>query len=422
MILITVDTLRADRLGCYGSARVLTPHMDRLAREGTLFADCVSPVPSTSPSHATILSGLLPVTHGLRENGAELSPDVPLLAEAFREGGYRTAAFVSGFPLLGRFGFDRGFDLYDDRLSDGFTTREGRTQGTERVGRKTVDAFLRWLDEADGPFFAWVHLFDPHAVYGAPRPFQRMYYSGSGERDPSNTSLEGIDLPPYLMLPGVTDVRFPVALYEGEVAYADHQIGRLLRGLEERGLLDRALLVFTADHGESMTEHGYHFGHSHFLYEPSLRVPLVFRWQGKVPAGSIVEEPVSLTDLLDTILDLAGLGPAVSGEGSSLAPALAGGTPVERTIILERPPMESGLLFGARRGPWKYMRTGEGVEELYHLDDDPGELRNLAGANPERASILRDEVIRKIGEGGIERPPIDEETRERLRSLGYVDG
>ncbi|RPJ44531.1 MAG: hypothetical protein EHM19_06615, partial [Candidatus Latescibacterota bacterium] len=213
VLLVTVDTLRSDRLGCYGASGVRTPALDRLGSEGVLFADCFANVPSTGPSHASILTGLYPPRHGVRENAMSLPATIPLLSEELRAAGFTTAAFVSGFPLERRFGFARGFDHYDDRLPDGFTTENGKVRGTERIAEKTIDAFLRWLPGTEGRFFAWVHLFDPHAVYAAPRPFRRMYYRGS-ERDPANRSLEGVALPAYQMLGGVTDVRFPIALYE----------------------------------------------------------------------------------------------------------------------------------------------------------------------------------------------------------------
>ncbi|MBN1825245.1 MAG: sulfatase [Candidatus Eisenbacteria bacterium] len=423
VILITIDTLRADRLGCYGAPRTRTHAMDRIAAEGVLFSDCVTPVPSTSPSHATILSGLYPRSHGLRENGAPLGEDVPLLSEAMRREGYATVAFVSGFPLLGEFGFDRGFDRFDDRLVDGFVDRDGERRGTERIAEKTVDAFLVWLEREEGPFFAWLHFFDPHSVYAAPGPFRRMYYDGR-ERDPANRSLEGIEIPAYHGLAGVTDVNYPIALYEGEVSYTDHQLERLLDGLERRGLADRVLLLVTGDHGESMTEHGYYFGHSHFLYEPSLHVPLLIRWPGRLPEGAIRTEPVSLVDIPATLMDLLSLGAVFPTEGRSLAPLARGeGDTREEAVFLERPRIRSaGELRGVRSGPWKYLDDPERGEELYRLDVDPEERENLIDTEAEEAARLRrmlEEHMR--GDSADEEYTVDEETRKTLRGLGYVD-
>jgi arylsulfatase A-like enzyme len=356
----------------------------------------------------------------VRDNGAVLAPSVPLLSEALRARGYATAAFVSGFPLERRFGFDRGFDHFDDRLTDGFTTADGHVRGTERTAEKTVDAFLRWFPGAKRPYFVWVHLFDPHAAYSAPRPFRRMYYSGS-ERNPENRSLEGIEIPPYLMLVGVTDVRFPIALYEGEVTYTDHEVGRLLAGLEERGAARRTLVAVVGDHGESMTEHGYYFGHSSFLYEPSTSVPFLLRWPGRVPEGRIVTAPVCLVDLAPTLLGLLGVSTETPADGRSLVPLLGTGSVGDEAMYLERPPLPTGGLFGVREGPWKYVRRDDGAEELYRLDEDPRESRNRAVSDPEEAARLRSLLENRRREAGTQQAPIlDEETREKLRALGYA--
>ena len=421
LVLLTIDTLRPDRLGVYGSSETRTPVFDRLATEGTLFADCSSPVPSTSPSHASLLTGLYPKNHGLRENGALLGGEVPLLQESLRSAGYATAAFVSGFPLLGRFGFDRGFDDFDDFLSDGFTTGGGETRGTERIAEKTVDAFLRWEEKTDRPWFAWIHIFDPHSVYSAPDPFRTMYYRGD-PRNPENRSLEGVDLPAYLMLRGVTDVEYPIALYGGEVTYADYQIGRLMRALRERGVLDETLFAVTADHGESLTEHDYYFGHSHLLYEPSLRVPLILRLPGKVPAGQIVSEPVSLLDLFDTFAELLGVTRPGGSDGRSVVPLIEGGDREEAALFHERPPSGAGPLFALRRGPWKYIRSDDGTEELYDLSADPRESRDLAPVERDRCDRMRSELLSWVDGGKrVDRPELDRETVEKLRILGYVD-
>jgi len=336
---------------------------------------------------------------------------------------YGTAAFISGFPLAGRFGFGRGFDHFDDRLPEGFTTRGGETRGTERTAGKTVDAFLRWLGQGRKPFFAWVHLFDPHSVYAAPEPFARMYYGGD-ERDPENRSLDGIRIPAYHMLTGVTDIRFPVALYEGEVTYTDHELGRLFAALEERSILENTLVVITADHGESLTEHGYYFGHSHFLYEPSLRVPLLIRWPRAVPAGRIVDTPVSLLDLLPSIGDLLGIAMPAACDGRSIAPLIDGSEPgaAPVALFLERPLLPSGGLVGLREGDWKYLRAEGGEEELYRLDRDPAELRNLASEESDRAASFRDRLEIWFADAGAAAPiEMDEETREKLRGLGYIN-
>jgi arylsulfatase A-like enzyme len=224
------------------------------------------------------------------------------------------------------------------------------------------------------------------------------------------------------MLAGVTDVRYPIALYEGEVTYADHEIGRMIDALERSRRGRRTLLVVVGDHGESLTEHGYYFGHSHFLYEASLRVPLFFRWPGRIAGGRIVEAPVSLVDLSATVLELIGIAGGPDGDGRSLSALLEGaeaGAPA--AMYLERPAREGGVLRGIREGEWKYLSAEDGSEELYRLDVDPGEAINLAASEREEADRFRERLLELPSEPrSSEGVPADEETREKLRALGYV--
>ncbi len=420
VLVVTIDTLRSDRLACYGSPHMKTPAFDRLAAEGVMFADCTSPIPETSPAHLSILSGLYPKIHGNRQNGTALDSTIAILPEVFQEAGYFTAGFVSGFPLASKFGFSRGFDHYDDYLVDGFTTQGGKVQGTERGGEKTVDSFLFWLRKMDDPFLAWVHLFDPHATYAAPGPYRRMYYSGD-ERDAANRWMEGIELPAYLMLDGVTDVQYPIALYEGEVTYVDHQLDRILGGLGDKGILDETLVVVVADHGESLTEHSYFFGHSHFLYQPSVKVPLFFRWPGNLPAGRVVLEPASIIDLAGTICEMLGLSPAMPANGRSLLPLIHGAARKTEPLFVERSTLAGPEMGAVRLGVWKYVRSSERGEELYHLESDPGEGRNLAASNREQVAKLRAMLDQWSADDEAPTAILDEDTREVLRSLGYID-
>lgn len=420
VLIVTIDTLRSDRLGCYGAPHMKTPGFDRIASEGVLFADCSSPIPETSPAHVSILSGLYPKNHGNRQNGTPVDSAVPLLPELFRERGYVTAGFVSGFPLAAKFGLARGFDHYDDYLVDGFTTRGGNVQGTERGGEKTVDSFLFWLRKVEDPFLAWVHLFDPHSVYAAPGPYRRMFYSGE-ERSPANRSMDGIDLPGYLMLSGITDVQYPVALYEGEVAYTDQQLRRLLDGLMEKGILDETLVVVVADHGESLIEHAYYFGHSHFLYQQSINVPLLLRWPGVLPRGEIVLEPASILDLSGTICEMLDIDRAIPTDGRSLLPLIHGASRKVEPLFLERSALAGPGMAAVRMGEWKYVRSDERGEELYNLESDPGEESNECTADPDRAVKFRSLLDRWRADSHAPPAVLDEETREVLRSLGYIN-
>lgn len=422
VLLVTIDTLRADRLGSYGAVDVLTPHMDRIAREGALFAECTTPIPETAPAHATILTGLYPRHHGIRENGIVLRSGNSL-AVRFSEAGYETAGFVSGFPLIEKFGFARGFDHFDDYLTDGFTGSGTSVQGTERTAAKTIDAALRWLAGRKAPWFVWIHLFDPHAPYAAPGPERRLYYAGD-ERSSANRSMDDIRLPANLLLGGVTDIAYPVALYEGEVSYTDRQIGRLVRALETEGAWRNTITALLADHGESLTEHQYYFGHSRFLYDPSVHVPLLVRAPASnaLPRGVIVREEVSLLDVAPTLAVLAGLA-GEDADGVSLEGALRGESIAPRPLYLERSPHE-GPLFGIRQGGWKLLASRERGRELYHLETDPGERVNLAGDTEiftreggRLASILERWAA---SDTPVDESAIDEETKRVLRGLGYV--
>ncbi|MBI4616854.1 MAG: sulfatase-like hydrolase/transferase [Planctomycetes bacterium] len=369
VLLVTVDTLRADRLGCYGYGAAATPVLDGLAREGVLFERCYAQAPVTRPSHATILTGLAPYAHGVRDNlFLALAPGVPTLAEVLSGEGYRTGAVVSAEPLVSASGLSRGFDDYDDDLP---APAEGvRSHFRERRAVETTDRALAWLARAgEGPFFLWVHYFDPHADYDPPEPFR------SGHP------------------------------YDGEVAYVDRELGRLLARIEETGAAERAIVVFTADHGEGLGEHG-EATHAYFVHDSTLRVPLVIRAPGRLPAGQRVEPPVGLVDLFSTILALAGVEERPDVEGRSLVP-LARGEGGEGGG--ERPPPVYGetyeplARFGwrplvtLREGPWKAVAGGPTERELYRTDQDPGELKDLlAGASPEDLDPDAHTVLRRL--------------------------
>ncbi|MEO8217881.1 MAG: sulfatase, partial [Acidobacteriota bacterium] len=244
VVLITLDTMRADHIGAYGAASPATPNLDALARSGVRFDQAMSAVPLTLPSHATILSGLLPLHHGLRNNGAGSFPgDRDTLAAMFSRGGYRTGAFVGSFVLDHRFGLERGFEVYDDQIPRQPDTDHVMGVEAERPADAVVDRALSWLDGQDvRPFFVWIHLYDAHAPYAAPEPFRSRYS----------------DTP-----------------YDGEVAWVDSQVGRVFADLQKRGWTNRTIVVVVGDHGESLGEHG-ELTHGLLLYQPTLRVPMIW--------------------------------------------------------------------------------------------------------------------------------------------------
>jgi arylsulfatase A-like enzyme/Flp pilus assembly protein TadD len=398
VLLITVDTLRADHLGCYGAAGDPTPRIDRLAAEGVRIQDASTPVPITLPAHASLMTGVAPPVHGVRDNGDfRLGPEPPTLAAHLGEGGFATAAFVGAVVLDAAFGLDRGFGHYDDDVPvPADSGGAGASSYPDRPAAEVVDAALAWLQALPpgGPFFAWVHLFDPHAPYLPPEP-QRGRYG---------------------------------ATYRGEVAYVDEQVGRLLDGLEALGRAGDTLVVLTADHGEGLGEHG-ETTHGFFLYQATIHVPLLLRLPGRLPAGGRVEGAATLLDVAPTIAELAGRGPLPGAAGVSLVAAARGARLPDRPLYLETYlpyfQMRWSGSRGVRHGSWKYIAaTGA---ELYDVGADPAERRDVAAERPETADrlagALRD-LAAAMAEGARAVPPplLDGDDAARLRSLGYLAG
>ena len=404
VLLVTIDTLRADRVGAFGGPPGLTPAFDRLAAAGVRFEAAWAAAPLTLPSHASLMTALDPPHHGLRANGVGRLPDgIATLASAMAASGWRTAAFVGAFVLDHRFGLDRGFATYDDEIPKVPGRRSGLE--AERPGRVVVDRALAWLEAerhsrpgepAPPPFFLWVHLYDPHAPYEPPEPY-RSRYAGRP--------------------------------YDGEVAEADAQLGRLLDALDRLGLAAGTIVAVAADHGEALGDHGEPT-HGLLLYEPTLHVPAALRAPGLAPRR--ISEPVGLVDLGRTLAGLAGVswprppegGPAPDGRDLS-ADLRAGRTPVRVDLYAET---EYPRLFGwsplaaSRRGPLKYIRAPR--PELYDLVADPGETRDLSGDRRREAAGLAVslEAVRSSARQAAAAPGSDAEARARLASLGYVAG
>jgi arylsulfatase A-like enzyme/Tfp pilus assembly protein PilF len=386
-VLVTIDTLRADHVGCYGAAGAETPALDRIASEGVRFDTAISPTPLTLPSHATLLTGADPPEHRVHSNGHfRLDPAGPAtLGERFGEAGFATAAFVASFVLDRRFGLDRGFALYDDQMG---LAQARSLAPPQRRGNVVVDAALAWLANAPDRFFLWVHLYDPHASYDPPAPF---------------------------------DARFRHDPYAGEIAFADQQVGRLLAGLDARFADGASLVVVTSDHGESRGEHG-EATHAYTLYDATQRVPLLVRGPGLRP-GRSVGELVRLADVAPTLLELAGLPPLDRASGRSLLPLLAGGD-APRTAYVETIAGHFDLgwspIYGLRTPTRKYIRAPR--PELYDLAADPQEIRDLAAARPdERAALDRELDARLAGAAPIAaNVELDPAEGARLEALGYV--
>jgi choline-sulfatase len=398
VLLVTIDTLRADHVGCYGYTTASTPTIDALAGRGIRFETALVHAPLTGPSHASILTGQTPLGHGFRNNsGFVLTPQLRTAAEDFRQAGYRTAAFVSGFPLDRRFGFDRGFDKYDDRLPKGNDRR--RTPYVERFADATTDAVLHWLASPDptagkepAPWFLWVHYYDPHAPYEPPGDLAK---------------------------------RFERAPYDGEIAFVDLELGRLMRSLDERNETGRTVVLVTADHGESLGEHG-EGTHGIFIYDATIRVPWVMAGP-LIPTGRVSKTVARSIDVLPTLADLAGLPQRIDVEGRSLKPAIDGHEMGEAPTYAESLYSEVELgwapLHAWRASGFKFIKAPK--PELYDMEKDPSETTNRAADERARAEDLGGKLevaLRRPTPTATAAPVVDPEAAERLRALGYASG
>jgi len=387
LLLITIDTLRPDRLSCYNPKFVQTPELDAVAARGVLFEKAFAHTPMTLPSHANILLGLTPPVHGVSENSRSVVVgDFTTLAEVLKQNGYATGAFVSAFPLDSRFGLDQGFDVYDDSYPAKPT--DPLFNYSERTAEKTVAAARAWLAGQKGKWFCWIHVWDPHAPYIPPEPFRTKYAKD---------------------------------LYSGEVAYADREMGKLLADGKANGWTGKTLVVVTGDHGESLGEHG-EATHSYFAYNSTIHVPLIIAGPGIKAAR--IKDAVSHVDLFPTACEILGIAPPAGLQGKSLAPAFSGKSLEARPIYFEA--LEAYL----NRG-WAplhgYLENGKKfidlpIPELYDLDKDFDEKANLASgtdlaAYKKKLEALRQSPAARPTQGNRR---VDAETRDRLRSLGYL--
>ncbi len=391
VLLITLDTTRADRLGCYGYPKPTTPNIDSVAAEGVRFARAYAQVPLTFPSHCSIMTGTFPVYHGARNNGTYyLHPDFITLAEVMKSYGFQTAAFVSSFTVDSRFGLDQGFDLYDDDFRRG---QAFKALNAERRAEEVFKPFSSWLDNNyQKPFFCWLHFFDPHLPYDPPSPFREKFAT-----DP----------------------------YDGEIAYMDQYVGKVIEKLKEKNLWEKTFLILAGDHGEGFGEKG-EAGHGVFLYEETMRVPLILYAGKRLPARKVVGGRVRLVDLLPTILDMLKIPIPDKVQGESLLPYVGKKRPKQLPNYMETYfPQENygwSRLVGLIDGPWKYIEAPR--EELYNLDKDPSESTNLATTETRVIANLRAELKKYLkiyaSPFSAEKRKITAEEREKLRTLGYV--
>ena len=394
VLLVTLDTTRADHVGCYGYAGALTTTCDSLAKEGVLFEQAYATVPLTLPSHASILTGLYPPETGIHNNGrGHLKESFATLAESLRGQGYETGAFVGSIVLPARTGLSNGFQMYDDDMAGG--QRHGHEAHLMRSARLVIDSALNWLrGRPSRPFFCWIHLYDPHA------PFE-----GHAE---------------------VFQNRFQGKEYDGDIAFADLQVGRLLKHLKDKGQYDNTMIIVVGDHGESFGEHD-ELEHGFLLYNATLRVPLIMSVPGGCQPGYRVPTSVSLVDIYPTVLKCLNLPLPAHVSGGDLSAALKG-SPIEpRACYSESEACYASFRWAPLRSiatnSWKYVNSTH--EELYDLEQDPNELKNLATAQPEQLEQMRltlESVLESMVYCEESDTPFDPKHMKQLSALGYLGG
>jgi arylsulfatase A-like enzyme len=391
VLVIGIDTLRSDHLGCYGYGRDTSPAIDGLAGQGVLFENTVSQSPWTLPSFGTVFTSLYPNQHGAMTIVTRMRSSIPTLATVLHERDYATGAVVNASVLNPEFGMDLGFDFYDP------TPPEGR-----RADEVTNDV-LEWIDlNKSRPFLMFAHYYDPHEPYAPPPPYDERF-------DPDYTGRIGNSFVLHDHFPGVVSTQFDDlraltpqdwdhirALYDGEIAFTDAAVGRLLKGLEDLGLRDNTLIVLLSDHGEEFFEHEG-FGHGHSLYGEVIRVPLMFSLPGTIGRGQVVSRQVRLVDVMPTILETLGIETDLHLEGTSLLPLMTGRARVASypgTLFTPEVAYTEGLLHGPEKKgitstPWKLVYDFRSRDEmLFNLDEDPAEQRNLLESRPEALSLL----------------------------------
>jgi len=389
VVLISLDTCRADHLSCYGYARPTTPHIDALARQGYLFRHTMTPIPVTLPAHTSMLTGTIPPHHGKHENkDMHFDPAHVTLAALLKTNGFRTGAFVGAQVMNGRLGLNRGFDTYQDRFA-----QQGQS---ERRAEEVNRAAFAWLQEQqDNPVFLFLHYYDPHDAYDPPEPFATT---------------------------------FKESPYAGEIAYTDHCIGEVVAELKRLNMYESCLIIVTSDHGEMLGEHGEDT-HMYFIYQSALKVPMVYKLPESHAAREI-DALASIIDIVPTVCALVDIDPPAGIQGKNLAGYFSRKPPPteDRHLYCESlfpTKYEANSLLGLISKRWKYIQTTR--PELYDLEKDPGEQTNLVAKQPHRARILKDRLAQileqTVRQGEAQKDtPLDPELLKHLLSLGYVSG
>jgi len=396
VLIITMDTTRADHLGAYGYKNGKTPNIDKLIKSGIMFRNCNSAVPLTLPSHSTIFTGKYPITHGVRNNGRYRLPDsIETMAELFKKAGFNTYAVISSFVLQSKFGLDQGFDVYDDSLN---SKKLINTLKTQISAKEVYEKFSSWFDDNwNSRFFSWIHLYDPHSPY-----------------IPHNENKE-------------TDNSDVISLYDGEITYMDKYIGMIVDDLDKKGILDKTIIVLIGDHGEAFGEHKENENHMIFCYQENIKVPFILYNKQLFNKSSVINRSVSSVDLMPTILKLSGIGSDIDMDGVDLTPLINSGKgEMNRIIYFEsmygKEELNWAPLTGIIMDKYKYISLPK--PELYNLKYDPGEKNNLYRKMLSK-SMAYDRELKEIisvlaGSINSEKRKLDIEDLKKLKALGYI--
>jgi len=425
IILITLDALRPDHLGCYGYKRNTSPNIDKIAKEGLIFTQAIAQSSHTAPSNASLITSTYPNIHGVKDWGYQFSPAVSkILPVILKEHGYRTA-FISdqlAMPLLK--GFEKGFDT--------FNTIKTSTYGPIAARRQIMDITdwaIDWIkNNRRKKFFLWVYYINPHGPYTPPYPYNKIfigdpYYSSqkrvpiSGDRD--FQSPIGY-IPRYLSYGNITEADFYISQYDGEIRQTDDQIGRLLQVLKAQGLEKNTIIIVNSDHGEAMGEHNRYFCHANSLYDELIKIPLIIKWKEKIPPGLKNNAQVRIIDIMPTILDILSIGKPDSMQGTSFMPLLSG----RKCSLPEFAYSEFWERKSVRTPEWKLIYDEEIKRyELYNLKNDPAELKDLSGSEKAQFGFLREKLDEYNGDSASGKnisPPLSRDEKDRLRSIGYA--
>ncbi len=454
ILLITIDTLRADHVGVYGYSKIKTPILDRLAEKGTIFTNHICQQPITTASHASILTSTYPISNGVIGNNIPLDSNAITLPEILSQHGYVTGAFISGYPLKAHAsGLAQGFHHYDDRLfvidnmpgslpqlvtkltpmrimekylhgKDYLTLLQRRADETTAAAIKSLNSI------GNQNFFLWVHYFDPHAPYDPPQPYNKMYdpnYQGK-----VNGNMQTLfDIWDKTFHPSEEDIQHLIALYDGEISYTDEQIGVLIKKLEQMKVLDNTMIIVTADHGESLWEHDYNFRHGDLLYDASVRIPLIISIPIERVINKRIDNQTENIDIVPTILDVLKISKPSTMQGESLLGLISGKDNYNKKIGFsmaigsrdERYEKETRK-YALRTVEWKLVQNETGEDELYHIKEDSAELKNLItfeiGITKEFNRLLNNKLT-SIKKSEREIAPPDEDTLRRLKGLGYIN-